>query len=232
LILDLAWVVLDEVASTQEVAADLLKGSTKVPGVIFAHHQAQGRGRFGRTWESARGDSLTMSLILSHYADWPQPWLIGMSVAVAAATCLGCQVRWPNDLALDGRKLGGILTEIVPGANGARVPVVGIGVNLNQAAFPEDLSHATSIFMQTSIRKDAQEVAVRILQELEKMPEPSTWGAIEPRWRMLDATPTKEYRLHDGSVVTALGVSETGSLLALKDDERIEVLAAEALFGV
>ena len=137
------WLELDEVSSTQEVVAGLLQmpqhaprlrrttaeipseASTggpieapDLPGVVFAHHQAAGKGRFDRVWVSERGDSVTLSLIFSDYAGHAKPWVIGMSVAVAAATVIGCSLRWPNDLAFGEKKVAGqvpsaVLMEIV-----------------------------------------------------------------------------------------------------------------------
>lgn len=136
----------DEVDSTQGLAAKLLAKSPGGPGLILARHQTAGRGRFDRTWHSDKDLSLTMSLIFREYPDHPKPWLIGMSVACAAAAALHCQVQWPNDLVSQGRKLGGVLTEIFPDTQGRRTPVAGVGINLNQTSFPSELaSCATSL---------------------------------------------------------------------------------------
>lgn len=114
--------------------------------VIIAERQTAGRGRLGRAWLSAPGDSLTFSL-LWRFAPRTSP--AGLSLAVGLATVNALEkvgagntapirLKWPNDLLKDGRKLGGILVELVPGAPHAAV--IGIGVNLRLPdAMPEEL---------------------------------------------------------------------------------------------
>ena len=111
------------------------------PCLLVAEHQTQGRGRMGRTWLSSPGSSLTFSLGLClDMQDWS-----GLSLAVGCAIAdalepsasLGAgasprlQLKWPNDLWLDGRKLGGILIETVP-AGEQRMVVVGVGLNISE----------------------------------------------------------------------------------------------------
>ena len=132
------WVVLDSVASTQSVAAALL-AEGNAPHVVFAHDQVAGRGRFDRSWQSRHGSSLTFSILWPDLVGHPEPWLLGMACGVAVAEVVGCSVRWPNDMAFEGLKVGGILTELLPDAKGRRVPVAGIGVNLADGSFPEEL---------------------------------------------------------------------------------------------
>ncbi len=142
---DARWHEVDEVDSTQDLAASLIKQGER-PGIVLAHHQVAGRGRLGRTWISQRDDSLTVSMVFWPYADHPRPYLVGMSVAVAVAGAVHVKLRWPNDLIVDGRKVGGILTELVDTPSGSKVPVVGLGINLNQSEFPAELLEiATSL---------------------------------------------------------------------------------------
>jgi BirA family biotin operon repressor/biotin-[acetyl-CoA-carboxylase] ligase len=105
--------------STQDAARGLPPGT-----VVVADHQSAGRGRLGRRWEAPPGTALLASFVL--------PWreLAPLAAGVAAALACGEQVRlkWPNDLILDGRKLGGILVE-----SGGQTCVVGIGINLRWA---------------------------------------------------------------------------------------------------
>jgi BirA family biotin operon repressor/biotin-[acetyl-CoA-carboxylase] ligase len=106
------------------------------PCLLVAEHQSQGRGRMGRAWLSSPGCSLTFSLGLAlDMADWS-----GLSLAVGCAIADALeplqpglaprlQLKWPNDIWLDGRKLGGILIETVP-AGTQRMVVVGVGLNI------------------------------------------------------------------------------------------------------
>lgn len=139
--------VVDRIDSTNAALLERARGAGGLPPcLLVAEHQTAGRGRLGRTWQSARGASLTFSLGLPlDPADWS-----GLSLAVgvaladaldppsAAAPRLG--LKWPNDLwlrddacGLAGRKLGGVLIETVM-AGGRRVCVVGVGLNVGPQA--------------------------------------------------------------------------------------------------
>ncbi len=124
---DVRWFT--EVASTNRVAADLVREGAGDGLVVVADHQTAGRGRRGRTWESRPGSALLVSVVLR-----PVPPLVTLAAGVAAAEA--CQavagakvdLKWPNDLMLDDAKLGGILSELVGDA-----AVVGLGLNLGWA---------------------------------------------------------------------------------------------------
>jgi len=105
---------LGSVSSTQDVARTLPIGS-----VVVADHQTAGRGRLDRSWESRRGGALLASFVLP-----PNP-LLSLAAGVAAAEACGGGVRlkWPNDLLLNGAKLGGILVEATPSK-----AICGIGI--------------------------------------------------------------------------------------------------------
>jgi BirA family biotin operon repressor/biotin-[acetyl-CoA-carboxylase] ligase len=110
---------LGTVASTQDVARPLPIGT-----VVVAEHQTAGRGRLDRRWEAPPGAALLASWVLPVHA------LAPLAAGVAAASACGERVRlkWPNDLLLEGRKLGGILVERTPDRC-----VVGTGINLRWA---------------------------------------------------------------------------------------------------
>ena len=111
------------------------------PCLLVAEHQTQGRGRMGRTWLSSPGSSLTFSLGLClDMPDWSGLSLaVGCAIAEAlepsaslgAAASPRLRLKWPNDLWLDGRKLGGILIETVA-AGEQRMVVVGVGLNISE----------------------------------------------------------------------------------------------------
>ena len=107
------------VLSTQDVARPLQVGS-----VVLADHQTAGRGRLGRRWEAPHGRAFLASWVM------PAHSLASLAAGVAAATACGERVRlkWPNDLLLDGRKVGGILVERID-----QKCVVGTGINLHWA---------------------------------------------------------------------------------------------------
>ena len=227
------WLFLDEVGSTQDVVAELLlSGGPEIPGAVVAGHQTSGRGRFGRAWSSQRGESLTMSLVFRAYSRHPSPWLIGMAVAVAVAGAIEGQVQWPNDVVLGGKKVGGILTELLPSKSDGKVPVVGIGLNLNQEEMPPELAgKATSLLSAAGRRHEAEAVARSIVKRISDLPEPESWEALEPLWTALDTTPGMAYRLATGESARAVRVGTEGQLVCLVNGVERTVLAAEAIFG-
>jgi BirA family biotin operon repressor/biotin-[acetyl-CoA-carboxylase] ligase len=166
-----------------------------------------------------------MSLLYRGYAGHRKPWLIGMAVALAVARVADGRVRWPNDVVRDGRKVAGVLTELV--GDPVRVPVIGVGLNLRYSSFLAGLEMAGSV----NAESDAEEVARQIVAEIERVPEPSNWASISQLWFDLDDTPGKAYRLHSGELAVALRVGNDGSLVCSVNGEQRSVMAAEAILG-
>jgi birA, biotin-[acetyl-CoA-carboxylase] ligase region len=128
--------------TTQRRARELVEQGDRRYDAVCADHQTAGRGRQGAQWLDAPGQSLLVSLILWD-APLPEPvGILGVCAALATADALEAhypdlpplRLKYPNDLLLHGRKLGGVLAEVVEG-----VAVVGVGVNLSQMAFPPEL---------------------------------------------------------------------------------------------
>src|SRR5207253_289707 len=128
------------VDSTMRAAAGLETGS-----VVLAGEQTAGQGRHGHSWHSEAGSGIYCSLVLA-----PTPLLtmaLGLATAQTIATVAGiaCDLRWPNDVMLGEKKVAGILVQLVQGA-----AIAGVGINVNQAAFPPDLrTEATSLRLHT-----------------------------------------------------------------------------------
>ncbi len=228
---DTAWLTVESAGSTQDLAMQQLIAGDQF-GAVITTDQVSGRGRFNRVWHAAPGESLAISLIFRAYAEHPQPHLIGMATAIAAAGALNCQLQWPNDLVVEGKKLGGILTELATDSKGRKVPVVGIGVNLNQESFPEEISdRATSLKLIDGGKYDAREIANRIVKRIELLPEPNDWSDLQLAWDLFDVTPGKKYLLQTGEKAVALGIGPAGQLLCSVEGDPRSVYAADALLG-
>jgi BirA family biotin operon repressor/biotin-[acetyl-CoA-carboxylase] ligase len=167
---------LDSVSSTQDVARELPTGS-----IVVADHQTAGRGRHERRWDAPPGTALLASFVLA-----PNP-LLSLAAGVAAAEACGRDVRlkWPNDLLLDGHKLGGILVE-----NRAGKAVCGIGINLTWA--PPGAAR---------LDQPRDGVLERLVEEI------ASWSAappalVLPRWRELSATLGRRVRIEVSGRVT------------------------------
>ena len=146
--LDTGWLgrrlyCFDLVGSTNTVARDLARQGAESGTVVLAESQSSGRGRLGRSWVSPPNKNLYLSIVLR--VEMPAAELPRLSLLAGVAACdavsewHAATIKWPNDILIDGRKVGGILTEI-EGREGS-CPIVGIGLNLNteMADFPSDL---------------------------------------------------------------------------------------------
>ena len=130
--------------------------------------------------------------------------------AAAMAEVLGCKVKWPNDLITeDGRKLGGILAELSAEAEQVRFVVMGVGINVNQRAFP-GLPLATSMAAETGGTTDRAALLQRLVAAIEGVD--LTRGACLDRWRERSHTLGRRVRVGDIEGI-AQGVRDDGALL-------------------
>jgi BirA family transcriptional regulator, biotin operon repressor / biotin---[acetyl-CoA-carboxylase] ligase len=141
--------------------------------VYVADEQTAGRGRGAHSWHSARGAGLYVSILLRpRIAPADILWLslaAGLAVrnAVRQVTSLEADIRWPNDLLLGKKKFCGILTELNAEVTRVRHCVVGIGINVHQESFPDELaSIAASLRSETGRSFARQDLLVALLQSL------------------------------------------------------------------
>src|SRR5271154_535757 len=160
--------------STNRVAFDLGHAGEPEGAVVVAEEQTAGRGRAGRAWHSERGTGIYVTLLLRpRLAPVQAPLLtmmagISAQTAVAAVTGLRVDLKWPNDLLIAGKKVGGILTEMHAEPTLVKFVIVGIGLNVNQEKFPADLaSQATSLRAETGKWHSRMELLARLLREFE-----------------------------------------------------------------
>lgn len=170
---------LPSVESTNTIAQEAAQIGAR-SGVWIADEQTAGRGRGGHGWHSLAGDGLYVSVLVAPSMPIASALLISLATGLAAKraifeiTGLEVDIRWPNDLLLDGRKCGGILVEtaVSPADTSAeamlRYAVIGIGINLNHTSFPEELSGlATSLLIQGGSAVSRESILVSLLRALE-----------------------------------------------------------------
>jgi BirA family transcriptional regulator, biotin operon repressor / biotin---[acetyl-CoA-carboxylase] ligase len=160
--------------STNRVAMELGYAGEPEGTVVMAEAQTAGRGRSGRTWHSERGAGLYLTVLLRPRLSPAQAPLLTMLAGISAHTAIAAQtglvpeLKWPNDLILNGKKLGGILTEMHAEPNQVRFVIVGIGINVNQEKFPAELSStATSLRKESGRASYRLELLVRLLAQFE-----------------------------------------------------------------
>jgi BirA family biotin operon repressor/biotin-[acetyl-CoA-carboxylase] ligase len=149
--------------STNRVAMELGYAGEPEGTVVMAESQTAGRGRAGRSWHSEKGTGLYFTVLLKPRLSPAQAPLLTMlagisaHAAIQAQTGLVSELKWPNDVLLNGKKVGGILTEMHAEPNAVRFVIVGIGINVNQEKFPSELSA-----IATSIRKESGRMTYRL----------------------------------------------------------------------
>ena len=224
--------VLCEVASTNSELMQRVRGGRTVPTLLVAEQQTAGRGRLGRDWHSASGDSLTFSLGLPLApADWSG---LSLAVGVSLAESLHPQVqlKWPNDLWLDDRKLGGILIETASTGQTTDAPrhaVIGIGINIAPRA-ATGLATAPACLQELLPGIDPALALLRIAAALVlavKVFERDGFARFQARFQARDALRERRIVLSDGSAGTAHGVAENGALLVHTAGGMIAVTSSE-----
>ena len=162
----------ERVGSTNDVACRQAVAGAAEGLLIVANEQTAGRGRMGRSWWAPKGASLLFSLLLrppipsAHAGRLTMCLGLGAVEGIERVTGLHPALKWPNDLLLDGRKLGGMLAELRATGDKVEYAVLGLGLNVN--AVPPDLA-ATSISLLTVLGRavDRVELLAEILARCE-----------------------------------------------------------------
>src|SRR5579884_874695 len=162
------WV--PSVDTTMRLAARLAAEGAPSGTVVGADEQTEGQGRLGRSWHSEADTGLYFSVVLRMPFSPETLPLVTMAIGLAvreaiASTGIATDLRWPNDVLIDDRKVAGILTQFESGA-----VVAGIGVNVNQREFPPDLADiATSLRIVCGREQSREDLLVAILPAVEEM---------------------------------------------------------------
>ncbi|MGH7220672.1 MAG: biotin--[acetyl-CoA-carboxylase] ligase [Nitrospiraceae bacterium] len=171
----------DRLPSTNREAVQLAQAEVEHGTVVVADSQTAGRGRLSRTWFSPPGANLYCSIILrtarppERLTEWLS-WLPLISALAAAAaieqvSSIQVSVKWPNDLLISARKVGGILCESGTGTRSDPFQIIGIGINVNldHDDWPTDLRNsATSLWQERKIIIDRNRLLAQLLLELEQ----------------------------------------------------------------
>ncbi len=212
---DRILIALDACPSTQDVVREQALQGAPAGTVCTAEHQTAGRGRRGRTWTETPGTALMFSY-LARPARPPAelgPLSLVVGISLAETLPLGPRLRWPNDLVLGDRKLGGILVELATPPDAAPFAVIGVGINANLTAEqlpPTDRLPATSLLVEGGAPVDRTALRERLLGALDRdlaAFDRDGFGAFAARWAALDQLAGRELelRLPDGVVAGRCG---------------------------
>jgi BirA family biotin operon repressor/biotin-[acetyl-CoA-carboxylase] ligase len=232
---EIAWRLHYEPActSTQDLARAAVARGADQGWTVVTDLQLEGRGRLGRSWIAPAQTALLFSTILRPPLDVLPllPLLAALTVAggIESSTGAVADLKWPNDLLLNGKKLAGILLERPAGAD----VVLGVGLNVNQSAadLPEG---ATSLAVELGHPLEREGVLAAILNDLGNAYERADRQGVDwivPGWRSRSSMlgkPVSFYR--EGSPIRAIAedVDDDGALrIRLEDGSRLSVIAGE-----
>lgn len=228
----------DVVESTNDIAIQMARGGEPEGAVVVANQQTKGKGRRGRQWWDDHGHSLLMSVILTphlRHSALPQlSFVTSLSVAEYLVTHhnLPAQLKWPNDVYVNNKKISGILIEITTRPGGLAA-VCGMGLNVSQTALPAELADtATSVAIEARTAIAVDEVLSALVDTL--LRNYTTYLAlgfeeILPRWRkyMWGIGCRADVVMNDTTIAgTIAGVDSTGALVLVDADGAEQVVCA------
>jgi BirA family transcriptional regulator, biotin operon repressor / biotin---[acetyl-CoA-carboxylase] ligase len=222
-----------ETIDSTNICAKTLAGVGSETGtVVFSEEQTSGRGRLGRSWQADPFKNLTFSVILRPKVSPEDLNLLPLYVAVATAqaveqTCgVRVECKWPNDLLTDGRKFAGILLEGSVVNGNVDFLVAGIGINVNQVAFPGELQHrATSLAVALGHEVERAALLAAILSSLELLDERLSvagFTSVVSMWLPYTTMVDKRIVVSQAGVLTegvVRGLSRDGGLILVTEGQ-------------
>ncbi len=226
----------DEIDSTNNYCKQQAEMGAEHGFLVVADRQVSGRGRRGRVWETPSGISIAMSLLLRPDIATECASMITLVAALSVAHAirnvsgLDAKIKWPNDIVINGKKVCGILTEMSVEFSAINYVVVGIGINVNNASFPEELADmATSIYLEKHEMVSRSKLIAEILINFERyyriFLETQDMSGLKDVYeeRLVNKDERVRVMSANGRVDdegTALGIDDIGRLVIKSDDGR------------
>lgn len=226
----------ESVNSTQKIAHRLAYEGFAEGTVVVSEEQVEGRGRLDRAWYSPKSTGIWMSIILRPNIPPQQAPQLTLLAAVSVvrgiqkASGLSCDIKWPNDILVNGKKVVGILTELQAEMDRTNAVIIGIGINVNQEVqhFPEHLKDiATSISIEQGEKVDRSKVLQEILFEMEALYDDyleNGFEVVKSLWEAHAISIGKQIiaRTLKGSLTgKAIGITNEGVLLLEDHDGQV-----------
>lgn len=166
----------DSIDSTNTKAKELAEAGHPSGTLVVADQQTLGRGRRGRSWESPAGTGIFMTLMLKPDINPNNASMLTLVAAMATARAItevtgeAAQIKWPNDIVMNGKKVVGILTEMSAQFDYINHIVVGIGINVHNKEFPEEIAKtASSLLLECGHRIHRASLIEAFLEEFERL---------------------------------------------------------------
>jgi BirA family biotin operon repressor/biotin-[acetyl-CoA-carboxylase] ligase len=235
-----------QLGSTNEEALRLAREGKMEGSVVIAEEQLAGRGRLGRVWHSEKNSGVYLSVLLYPEMTPRRAPLLSLLAAVAASRTiervagLASDIKWPNDVLVQGRKCCGILVEMQADLDRIRHAVIGIGLNVNQTHFPGELAEkAISLFQVAGRRISRLELTACLLHFLEEglrdLAEKGPATIVEAWTQRSSFAFGKSLLVRQGEVEWAgktEGLAEDGSLRLKAEDGTVRLVSSgEVVFA-
>jgi len=226
--------------STNRVAMELGHQGELHAAIVVAEEQTAGRGRSGRSWHSEKSSGVYMSVLLRPQLTPVQAPALTLAAGLAARDAIAEQtglkpdLRWPNDVLLNGRKVCGVLTEMYAEPDRMKFVVTGFGINVNHSKMPVEISRlATSLLIETGRPQSRLELVSRLLRRFEtyyNQLQNAGAAPIVARFSEVSSFASgKRVRVTAGDMTftgTTAGLDPTGLLRVTRDDGAVETLLA------
>lgn len=164
----------DEIDSTNTKAKELAEQGYPSGTLVVADRQIAGRGRRGRSWDSPAGIGIFMTLLLKPDINPNNASMLTLVTALATAQAISdvtgaeAKIKWPNDIVINGKKVCGILTEMSAQFDYINHIVIGIGINVHNESFPEEIREtASSLLLESGKRIHRANLIARFLERFE-----------------------------------------------------------------
>jgi BirA family biotin operon repressor/biotin-[acetyl-CoA-carboxylase] ligase len=222
--------------STMLEAARLAEAGCEHGTVVIADEQTEGQGRHGRRWHSEPNAGLYISIVLRPELQPDTLPVLTLALGLAAADAIAeaagltCDLRWPNDLMLEERKVAGILVQLVDS-----VAIAGIGVNVNHSAFPSEIAaEATSLKVVANRLQSREHLLVALLAAVDRYcavlaGEQGKQKILAIFSRRSSYVRNKRVKVEQGTTVvegTTAGLNPSGFLILRKDDGTEDLVLA------
>jgi len=218
----------DELASTMDVARELAKGRAEEGTIIVAETQFQGKGRLGRKWLSPKGGIYFTIILRPKISPVYAPRINLMASVVVAKTIrrlfgLKAELKWPNDVLIEGKKVCGILAEMDAEIDKVNSVNLGIGMNAN-TLISEHEREATSLREQLGREMPRKEFFLSVVTEILRYAQQQavlTKTDLLEEWKSLSATLNRDVRIvapGEEIVGKAIGIDTNGALLVKSQD--------------
>ena len=233
-------IYLDEVDSTNNYAR-LMAEKINSDFLVVADKQTLGKGRMGRSWSSPAGVGIFMSLCIKPEMAVENTSMITLVTAISLCDAIeelypiNATIKWPNDIVINSKKISGILTEMSSDMDGIKYIISGMGINVNNKEFPDDIKDmASSLLLETGILADRSKLIAAVIYHFYKnmniFLKTGDMSGLKENYENHLVNIGKDVKILDPKGIyqgVALGIDETGALLVNAEGKIKRIISGE-----